>query len=356
MRQLLFLVALCLAVAGLGRLRTPAPRVVATPLPARVPPVPPEAAPEPPPPEPSVASRFGRRVDRGRVARRTGVFVSTSLVAMLLLAVLAGLGMANGLWGKNLVLDASVETGDLRADWDKLKTVDICGGIDVEEAPKALTQEEEGSLELQTFSGGDHDEDPCPPDDCNHFDDDCEPACPDFESLTLGGGGHDDGDDDCVPRPKCDVVGGAGTQEAEIKITGAREGYWCIFTGWVGNTGSVPFNIIGAKMIINNGNEAGLQEGFPPHWYPGCKLPDVIQVDPSDDAKIECKVSVKPTAEHGTTYYFAVEVCVAQWNEDPSPGGSSSDFNACKNSPQHEGPDTPILPEPDETEENEADS
>jgi hypothetical protein len=273
---------------------------------------------------------------------------------MLLIAVLGGIGMANGLWGKNLILNASVETGDLKADWDKLSTLDACGGRDQEEAPQV---EVNGALEQPlTMSGGDShggDPGPCPPESCHFsFDADCKPACPETESLTLSGGQHDPPppDDDCRPKPACEVAGGVGTQEAEVEITFARKGYWCIITGLVSNTGSVPFNVIGAHMIIDNDNEEGLQEGFPPHWFPGCKLPYEVQVDPGGEAEVQCKVSVKETAEDGMTYHFAIEVCVAQWNEDPSAGGANDDFKACKQSPQHEGPDTPVLPTPSATE------
>jgi hypothetical protein len=275
-----------------------------------------------------------------------------------MLAVLGSIGVANGLWGKNLVLNASVVTGDLRADWDKISTLDICGNRDSESAPTYKGGEEE----LETFSsesfGGE--DDPCPPEDCDHHssfgggDDDCEPACPedDPKVQTFGGGHSPPPDEDCRPMPKCDVKGGVGTQEAELEITGASAGYWCIITGLVSNTGSVPFNVIGANMIIDHGNEAGLQEGHPPFWFPGCKLPHERQVDPGGEARIDCKVTVKDKAEPAMTYYFAIEVCVAQWNEDPSPGGAKDDFEACKTSPQHEGPDTPVLPTPSPTEED----
>jgi hypothetical protein len=273
---------------------------------------------------------------------------------MLLLAVLGGLGMANGLWGKNLILNASVETGDLKADWDRLSTLDACGSTDEQAAPKVQTTSASEDQTPTFTSSGSYggDPGPCPPESCfASYGDACKPACTDSESLTLLGGHHEPPPDNhCRPKPACKVVGGVGTQEAEVKITNARKDYWCIFSGLVSNTGSVPFNVIGAHMIIDHGNEKGLQEGLPPYWVPGCKLPDDLQVDPGKDAEVQCKVSVKDTAEDGTTYFFAVEVCVSQWNEDPSPGGTNDDFNACKQSPQHEGPDTPELPAPSETE------
>jgi hypothetical protein len=83
---------------------------------------------------------------------------------------------------------------------------------------------------------------------------------------------------------------------------------------------------------------------------PGCTLPTDKILTPEEDEYIVCGVRVKEdTVQTGYTYHFAIEVCVAQWNEDPSNGNANADFAACKASEQHEGPDTPVLPKPGPT-------
>lgn len=209
---------------------------------------------------------------------------------MAMVVALGAIGVANGLWSKNLTIKGTVVTGDLNADWDTIITNDS-GAATVDPCTPALN-----------------------PSGC---------AAP----RTQG---------------RCEYVSGAGTQVATVKITDAYHSYECTVTGPIRNTGSVPFNIVGVRLLINNGNEAGLDQ------LGGCTLPANPVVDPQGVASVACTVHVKSTAQSGYTYYFAIEVCVAQWNEDPSTGGAASDFIACKTSPQHEGPNTPTLhaPEP----------
>ena len=46
------------------------------------------------------------------------------VLAVGLLVVLATIGIVNGLWSKNLVVNGTVETGDLRVDWDSFSDSD----------------------------------------------------------------------------------------------------------------------------------------------------------------------------------------------------------------------------------------
>jgi hypothetical protein len=176
-----------------------------------------------------------------------------------------------------------------------------------------------------------------------------------------------------------DADGPFGNQVAYLDISNATPGYWCEVKAWVRNTGSVPFNIIGVSGVLDDANDKGLSFEDLNGSEPGvCKLVDEQgndsaerQVDPGAAAIINCKVVIDQStktcgawlngtckvwtytlgAEYGWSYHFAVDVCVAQWNEDPSPGGPDDDFRACKypSSGTHEGPETPALPTPGPT-------
>lgn len=144
-------------------------------------------------------------------------------------------------------------------------------------------------------------------------------------------------DDYGLEPDQCSVVGN-GSRIATASITNALPGYVCTISGGVNNTGSIPFNIIGANLVINNGNDAGLEA----YSNPACTVPASAQVDPGSAGQISCTVKLKEgahPAELGKKYYFGIEVCVAQWNE-------ASTFTACKTSPQHEGPGSIVLPAP----------
>jgi hypothetical protein len=176
-----------------------------------------------------------------------------------------------------------------------------------------------------------------------------------------------------------DADGPFGNQVAYLDINNATPGYWCEVKAWVRNTGSVPFNVIGVSGVLDDANDKGLSFEDLNGNEPGvCRLVDEQgndsaerQVDPGNEAIINCKVVIDQGtktcgawlhgtckvwtytlgAEYGWSYHVAVEVCVAQWNEDPSPGGPDDDFSACKHpsSGTHEGPDTPALPTPGPT-------
>jgi hypothetical protein len=159
-------------------------------------------------------------------------------------------------------------------------------------------------------------------------------------TITTAGGGTGTG--------SCSYVSGTGSQTAFVAITGATIGYQCSITGAVNNVGNVPFQVIGAYMYFTGCtppsavvcNSDGLDQ------VGTCSLVNP-NVNPSGSGSVACTVHVKPTALPGWTYYFGIGVCVAQWNEDPSPSSAPlDDFNACKSSPQHEGPGTPSPPAP----------
>jgi hypothetical protein len=229
-------------------------------------------------------------------------FTSTSALVLILIVTLGSIGVVNGLWSKSLTLEATVESGDINTDWIEITTSDQSAVLN--------------TATISTVSL---------------------PGC----EATIGG------------DPEF------GDQVGNVVITDAVPAYWCEIEASVRNTGSVPFNIIGINAILDAANDEGLSFEDLNGIEPGvCQLIDDLgatttePVDPSEEAIVHCKVVVDPGAIPGWTYYFAVGVCVAQWNEDPSPGDQTADFEACKHpsTGTHEGPDEPALPAPGPTE------
>jgi hypothetical protein len=137
-------------------------------------------------------------------------------------------------------------------------------------------------------------------------------------------------------------------QVAYIDIVNAYPSYECTVTLQLTNTGSIPFNVIGSELNIFGDAPIETLEN-------SCEFDlEDPQVDPGEEKELSCTVHVMQEAEQnectGTTaqgafpvvthdctneplvsYSFAIDVCVAQWNE-------AATFEACKGSEQHEGP------------------
>jgi hypothetical protein len=278
-------------------------------------------------------------------------FLSAGALFMGLVVVLGLMGIVNGLWSKNLVVDGVVETGDLNADWDCGYTND-----DGASGPWGLAGADCGDI---LEPSGDTGLDPISPNNPWDF-----PYADPLVRKNVG---------------KCELrIDGPGTSEfgaqiAHVKMSNAYPSYECTSTLFITNTGSIPFNVIGSHLTLDKGSENAIE-------YLGCgfDLTDP-QVDPGEEKPVNCTVHVKEEARQSSdcdnsgwsddshpwipgilgfakfkdfqcgnqqTYGFDIEVCVAQWNEDPSTGNQpapgvpfdADDFNHCKDSPQHEGP------------------
>ena len=299
-------------------------------------------------------------------------FITTGALFMGLIVVLGAIGIVNGLWSKNLVVNGVVETGDLNADWDCAWTND-----------DAVTT---------TICAGEANDEPVGDDGL-----DTAPTDPDFVA-TPGFFYSSPFVKKNVGRCTVDIdPDNEGTefdaQWARVSIENAYPSYQCTIVLALSNTGSIPFNIIGIfaslgdnadgiEFLDANGDAAGV-----------CVLPAAgTQVDPpteiaaSNEALVKCTVHVKETAwqsegcefdewafdfsifgpgfvedadfecEVEQTYHFALNACVAQWNEDPSSGlpldpavvpvFDDADYTSCKDSDQHEGPDEQTPPTP----------
>ncbi len=219
------------------------------------------------------------------------------MLVLTLILTLGSIGIVHGLWSKSLSVDVTVESGDINTDWVQIITSDQSGQVNTAQISTAFL-----------------------------------PSC----DAAIGGVGDDSQ---------------FGDQVAYVVITEAAPGYSCDIKAFLENTGSIPFNIIGINGILDAANDEGLSFEDLNGPDPGvCELLDALgnsttdPVDPGEEAIVHCKVVVDPSAQPGWTYYFAIEVCVAQWNE-------SADFDTCKNPTPgtHEGPDEPVLPAPGPT-------
>jgi hypothetical protein len=271
-------------------------------------------------------------------------YLTTGALFMSLIVVLGAIGVVNGLWSKNLIIEGTVTTGDLNADWDCGYTND--DGLD---GLEGVVQGGGCAIEGQFAviePDGDDGRDPYGSFDFPYSDPFIQKDVADC-ILSIG---DENGD-----PPE-----GFGDQVAYIDITNAYPSYECTITLFLTNTGSIPFNIIGSELVI---------DAEDPIEYDGCAF-EVVQVDPGEEEQLECTVHILQTAEQnvcsGVTsvgtdgeddwvvvtedctdltigdYSFAIQVCVAQWNEEAT-------FEQCKSSEQHEGPPDLSTPEPEPT-------
>jgi len=233
---------------------------------------------------------------------------------MGLILVLGGIGIANGLWSHNLKVDGVVETGDLDADWDCVWTNDDGLQFTNFTAPHPCNQFTLGTSYNET-SAALTGEDPCSdpnPNDC------------DYPHKNVG---------------RCTVTLDANHADlAHVLLENTYPSYECQISLVVSNTGTIPFNVVGAAINV----PAPLELLGDEH----CGVVEV-QVDPAREKLISCTVHVMQAAVQssgcnndefhanpsdpsfipgfGQTkdfnctnqqhYNFDLLVCVAQWNE-----------------------------------------
>jgi len=246
------------------------------------------------------------------------------VLAVGLLAILATIGIVNGLWSKNLVINGTVETGDLQVDWTTLSR------------------------------GADPGLDPCTefgsPDGTDVGD---APDCPDVPKNV--------GATTCFRHP-------SDFQILVVRIFNGYPSYEGDCEYHFENTGSIPFNVVGA--VVTEGTNL---TGCGPDLNIGTSVEILCdqlkigyfdnignQIDPGEDASGSLIVHVEQPALQSDcsaetilvpsqiggppeitvtsldcsrvqSYEFFLKICVAQWNEQ-------ADYGECAGSPQHEGP------------------
>jgi hypothetical protein len=215
------------------------------------------------------------------------------LVAALLVLGLVSLGVAQGLWSKNLVLNGVVETGDLNVDWT-------------------------GAA-------------------CSEF----HPWNPPIGSLA------DTEPGEVLGKDVGSVTWEVDPDDAQIMHITVRNSYpsysFDCQVEWE-NNGTIPVNLSGftvwaASNNLNNCTVAGTTTKLL-----NCDELTVVFVDGIDDQIDPCRFDplactsahslrahVEQPAEQNATYQFSVMLCVAQWNEQAT-------YEQCTNSEQHEGP------------------
>jgi hypothetical protein len=183
-------------------------------------------------------------------------FFSAGILFLVLVGLLGALAVGYGLWSKVLVVEGTVNTGNLNADWDTASTNDPTGSLD-----------------------------PCTP------------------GLNPTG---------CTAPAKdvgsC-VVTGIGTQTLQILIDNAYPSYECTITAAITNTGDIPFNVVGVALQ---------PDSVPGELLGDCATPLDPQVDPGEEWTASCTVHLTQEAAQETTYTVNAIVCVAQWNESPT--------------------------------------
>lgn len=257
-------------------------------------------------------------------------FLSAGALFMGLIVLLGVMGIVSGLWSKNLVIHGVVETGDVNADWDCGYTNDDGAEIVIQGA---------GCDPEPTEATGDIGLDP------NAHD---WPGFTDADPFVAKDVGN------C--ELSFDEQAPFGYQEAFVKITNAYPSYECTISLFLTNTGSIPVNVISAELKLPP-DAQGVLETVDASGDDQCD-PSVLlngdpQVDPGEEKQLDCTVHVAQVAEQSTctaettstnpvrvgeldcdpivSYEFAIDVCVAQWNE-------AATAEECKNSEEHEGP------------------
>ena len=274
------------------------------------------------------------------------------VLAVGLLGILATIGVVNGLWSKNLVVEGVVQTGDVNIEWHNPTCTDRNPwqdpiGLDPAEPPTTIDGE---------YKGKD-------------------------VGWTVG------------------TINAADDQVLDLEVHNSYPSYMVDCELEFQNTGSIPVNFTGYDFGWSP-NLTGCDESVVSNFYVlDCDQITVVvpnhlgQVDPGDLETGSFKLHVEqpavqstctavgtgawdinPAADNGalepgalgglictavTTYKFQVKACFAQWNEDPDGNApptndNPGDFDACQSSPQHEGPgfdsDTDGIPDNLDTE------
>jgi len=211
--------------------------------------------------------------------RKFGLPLGVMAGAMIL--VLAGIGVAYGLWSKNLVINGTVKTGDLNADWDLISCGELWGWP--------------GPFEQGEFLGKD------------------------VGKVR----GWIDSDDRQILH--FEVVNGYPSYVADCEVE-------------FKNTGTIPWNMIGFRIAPGSTLTNCVLDGGTQRKTLSCDQLSIVfvdnvgaQFDPNDVGASSVRIHVEQKAAQLATYNFAIKLCAAQWNEEAT-------YEQCVSSPQHEGP------------------
>lgn len=193
---------------------------------------------------------------------------TTALLAAALVVALAAIGVGYGLWSKTLTVMGTVQTGDLNADWFLTSCAEHHGwpgplspgeylGKNVGSVSATIDQQNAQILHFTVENG--------------------------YPSYVA----------DC---------------EVEYK-----------------NTGTIPVNVVATTIVPGDGLTNCTLTGNQAKTLSCDQLTVVFvdgigsQLDPRDKMASSLRIHVEQPAKERSTYEFDVLVCLAQWNESPTP-------------------------------------
>ena len=216
-------------------------------------------------------------------------------MCLALLVALSATGAGYAMWEKELLIDGTVETGEVNAEW------------------------------TTAFSNDD-----------GIVDDGAKDADDDGACVALSGDSSCDPSDEyaanATPRYDKDVadciVTGAGEQTIEVTLVNAYPSYYPTVIFDIDNTGTIPVKIQAIEYSVDGG---GSWQTLDPCVYititlwPGIKIVIAIvhtwgvtigqQIDPGESAQGFLSIHVEQDSDELASGSFMVRVHLVQWNE-----------------------------------------
>ncbi len=260
------------------------------------------------------------------------------MLFMMLILSLAVLGVAYSLWNKSLTIGATVNTGDVNAEFTQAFTDD-----DNVVDDGSLDSGDTGACDLPPFDDdedGQIDEDPIDEEDNDNdgaVDEDPEgkPTSCDPDASGMNAPRKDKDVGQCLAKTADEDFDQPGDQNAEVEILDGYPSYYC--TAWfrIHNNGSIPVKLL--KIDITDDQGVILVEDAQPSTIYNLDLtgpdgdpdeePDLAfhitdielgqQIDPSQEVLMNLDMHVEEKAPSDSTFSFEVFIELAQWNEVP---------------------------------------
>ncbi len=191
-----------------------------------------------------------------------------ALLAALLIVGLAALGLGYGLWSKTLTVDGVVHTGNLDADWVLTACSELHGWP--------------GPLQPGEYLGKD------------------------VGSVTA-------------------TIDATDPQILHFTVENGYPSYVADCEVEYENTGAIPVNVVATTIVPGAGLTNCTLTGNQTKTLSCDQLTVVFvdgigaQLDPEDQLASSLRIHVEQPAKERSTYEFDVLVCLAQWNESPTP-------------------------------------
>jgi len=256
---------------------------------------------------------------------------------MVLVLALASLGVAYGLWSKTLTIDASVNTGNVNAEFTEAFTDDdnllndpLLDSLDVGHCPlPSVDDDGDGEVDEDSIDDLDNDDDGQVDEDPPGKLSSCDPAAGGPDPKLR----HDKDAAVCLAKTADEDIEQVGDQNAQVEIIDAYPSYFC--TAWfrIHNNGSIPVKVLRIDVTDEEGNliiEAaepsviydldltgpeGEPDGLPDLNLHITDIELRQQIDPGQVVLLDLEMHVKQNAPSNSTFSFEVLMQLAQWNE-----------------------------------------